>query len=60
MTSANTGTAAASKNPRMIAATAPDFTKFVHQGTGLYKPEDLLAKGLCLGKIQYLKLKSNY
>ena len=33
---ANIGTAAASKNPRMIAATAPDFIKFVHQGKGLY------------------------
>ena len=30
------GTAAASKNPRMIAATAPDIIKFVHQGKGLY------------------------
>ena len=37
---ANIGTAAASKNPRMIAATAPDIIKFVHQG-----------RGLCLGKI---------
>ena len=37
---ANIETAAASKNPRMIAATAPDIVKFVHQG-----------KGLCLGKI---------
>ena len=33
---ANVGTAAASKNPRMIAATAPDIIKFVHQGKGLY------------------------
>ena len=33
---ANFGTAAASKNPRMIAATAPDIIKFVHQGKGLY------------------------
>ena len=33
---ANIGTAAASKKPRMIAATAPDFIKFVHQGKGLY------------------------
>ena len=33
---ANIGTAAASKNPRMIAATAPDIIKFVHQGKGLY------------------------
>ena len=33
---ANIGTAAASKNIRMIAATAPDIIKFVHQGKGLY------------------------
>ena len=33
---ANIGTAAASENPRMIAATAPDIIKFVHQGKGLY------------------------
>ena len=33
---ANIGTAAASKNPRMIAATAPDIIKFVHQEKGLY------------------------
>ena len=33
---ANIGTAAANKNPRMIAATAPDIIKFVHQGKGLY------------------------
>ena len=33
---ANIGTAAASKNPRMIAATAPDIIKFVHQGKGFY------------------------
>ena len=33
---ANIGTAAARKNPRMIAATAPDIIKFVHQGKGLY------------------------
>ena len=38
---ANIGTAAASKNSRMIAATAPDIIKFVHQGKSLY-----------LGKIQ--------
>ena len=38
---ANIGTAAASKNPRMIAATAPDIIKFVHQGKGLYKAEGL-------------------
>ena len=40
---AKIGTAAASKNPWMIAATAPDIIKFVHQGKGLY-----------LGKIHYL------
>ena len=33
---ANIGTAAASKNPKLIAATAPDTIKFVHQGKGLY------------------------
>ena len=33
---ANIGTAAASKNPKLIAATAPDVIKFVHQGKGLY------------------------
>ena len=38
---ANIGTAAASKNPRMIAAAAPDVIKFVHQGKGLYKAEGL-------------------
>ena len=38
---ANIGTAAATKNPKLIAATAPDVIKFVHQGKGLY-----------LGKIQ--------
>ena len=47
---ASIGTAAASKNPKLIAATAPDI-KFVHQGKGLYKPEGLLAKGLYLGNI---------
>ena len=31
-----TGTAATSKNRRMIVATAPDVLKFVHQGNGLY------------------------
>ena len=35
----------------MIAATAPDISKYVHQGKGLYKPEGLLAEGLYLGKI---------
>ena len=61
---ANIGTAAASKNPRLIAATAPDVIKFVHQGKGLYKAEALSrktsntnrkartnSKGLYLGKI---------
>ena len=33
---ANIGTAAANKNPRMIAASAPDIIKFVHQGKGWY------------------------
>ena len=33
---ANIGTAAASKNPKLIAATAPDIIKFVHQGKGLH------------------------
>ena len=33
---ANIGTAAASKNPKLIAATAPDIIKFVHQGKSLY------------------------
>ena len=33
---ANIGTAAASKNPKLIAATAPDIIKFFHQGKGLY------------------------
>ena len=33
---ANKGTATASKNPRMMFATAPDIIKFVHQGKGLY------------------------
>ena len=38
---ANIETAAASKNPRIIAATAPEVIKFVHQGKGLYKAEGL-------------------
>ena len=33
---ANIGTAAASKNPKRIAATAPYIIKFVHQGKGMY------------------------
>ena len=32
----NIGTAAATKNPNLLAATAPDVVKFVHQGKGLY------------------------
>ena len=61
---ANIGTAAASKNPRLIAATAPEVIKFVHQRKGLYKAEGLReglsskgrkartnSKGLYLGKI---------
>ena len=54
---ANIGTAAASKNPKLIAATAPEVIKFVHQGKGLYKAEGLSGKaskggkGLYLGKI---------
>ena len=60
---ANIGTAAASKNPKLIAAIAPDVINFVHQGKGLYKAEGLLSKageagkagkagkGLYLGKI---------
>ena len=61
---ANIGTAAASKDPKLIAATAPEVIKFVHQGNGLYKAEGLSGKagkaagkarsngkGLYLGKI---------
>ena len=33
---AKIGTAAASKNPELIAATAPDIIKFFNQGKGLY------------------------
>ena len=60
----NIGTAAASKNPRLIAATAPEVINFVHQEKGLYKDEGLSSKanntnrkartnskGLYLGKI---------
>ena len=43
---ANIGTAAATKNPKLIAASAPDVIKFVHQGKGLYKAEGLSGKGL--------------
>ena len=44
---ASIGTAAASKYPKLIAATAaPDVIKFVHQGKGLYKAEGLSGKGL--------------
>ena len=44
---ASIGTAAASKNPKPIAATAPDIIKIVHQGKGLY-----------LGKIHKLYFKN--
>ena len=30
------GTAAATKTPRLVASTAPDVIKFVHQGKGIY------------------------
>ena len=33
---ANNGTAAASKNPKLIAASAPEVIKFVHQRKGLF------------------------
>ena len=33
---ANTGTAAASKNPKLIAASATDVMNFVHQVKGFY------------------------
>ena len=33
---ANIGTAAANKNLKLIAATAPEIINFVHQGKGLY------------------------
>ena len=46
---ANIGTAAASKSPRLLAATAPDVIEFVHHGKGLY---------LC--KIHYLTLYSKF
>ena len=36
---ANIGTAAASKIPKLIAATATDYMKFVHQPKGLYLDE---------------------
>ena len=47
---ANIGTAAASKNSKLIAATAPDVIKFVHQGKGLYKAEGLSGKAGKAGK----------
>ena len=47
---ANIGTAAASKNPNHIAATAPDVINFVHQGKGLYKAEGLSGKAGKAGK----------
>ena len=43
---ANFGTAAATENPKLIAASAPDFINFVNQGKGLYKAEGLSGKGL--------------
>ena len=42
---ASIGTAAASKNPKLIAATVPNVIKFVHQGKGLYKAEGLSSNG---------------
>ena len=51
---ANIGTAAANKNPKLIAATAPEVIEFVHQGKGLYKAGGKASKGgkgLYLGKI---------
>ena len=39
---ANTGTAAASKIPKLIAATATDNMKFVHEQKGLYLDKILL------------------
>ena len=53
---ANIGTAAATKDPKLIAATAPQVIKFIHQGKGLYKAEGFSksskgGKGLYLGKI---------
>ena len=53
---ANIGPAAASKNPKLIAATAPDVINIVHQGKALYKAEGLSGKaGKCLsGKGLYL------
>ena len=35
------GSAAACKNPKLIAATAPDVIKFVHQGKGLFARNNL-------------------
>ena len=45
---ANIGTAAAGKNPKLIAATAPDIIKFVHQGKGLYLGKILLIYSLII------------
>ena len=33
---ANSGTAGASKNPKLIAATGPEVIKFVHQGIHIW------------------------
>ena len=52
---ANIGTGAASKNLELIAATAPEFIKFVHQGKGLYKAEGLSGKAGKAGKGLYLR-----
>ena len=38
------------KNSKLIAATAPDVIKFVHQGKGLYKAEGLSGKAFKAGK----------
>ena len=54
---ANNGTAAASKNPKLIAATAPDIIKFIHQGKGLYKPEGLSAKACTWEKLIDLQIR---
>ena len=41
---AKIGPAAASKNPKLIAASAPDVIEFVHQGKGSYKADGLSGK----------------
>ena len=66
---ANIGTAAASNNRKLIAATAHDVIKFVHQRKGLYKAEGLsgkaakageAGKSLYLGKIHLLYSLNKY